>query len=126
MSDRRTRFYLDKRHGKFLGVCAGVADYFGVETVWIRLGFIMTLFFLFPPIFFVYLAVGWIADPMPASLYNDSAEDRAFWTKVRVAPQRTVRDVHSSFRESDRRLRDIEAYVTSSNNRLSNEIDKLR
>ena len=126
MSERRTRFYLDKRNKRFMGVCAGIADYFGVEAVWVRLGFVATMLFMFPPIFFIYFAVAWIADAKPYALYNESEEERQFWTKVRVAPQRTIRDVHASFRESDRRLRDIEAYVTSSNNRLANEIDKLR
>ena len=126
MSERRTRFYLDKRNKRFMGVCAGVADYFGVEAIWVRLGFVATMLFMFPPIFFIYFAVGWIADAKPYALYDESAEERQFWARVRVAPQRTIRDVHASFRESDRRLRDIEAYVTSSNNRLANEIDKLR
>ena len=126
MSERRTRFYLDKRNKRFMGVCAGIADYFGVEAVWIRLGFVATMLFMFPPIFFIYFAVGWIADAKPHALYDESAEERQFWARVRVAPQRTIRDVHASFRESDRRLRDIEAYVTSSNSRLASEIDKLR
>ncbi len=125
MDARRTRFYLDKRNKKFLGVCAGVADYFGVEPLWIRLGFLFTLCFLFPPIIIAYFAVGWFADAKPQALYNESADEREFWTQVRVAPQRTVRDVRASFRESDRRLQDIEAYVTSSNSRLASEIDRL-
>ena len=126
MSVRRTRFYLDKRNKRFMGVCAGIADYFGWEATWVRIGFalatIMGVGFL--PI--AYLAIGWIADPKPSMLYDESLEDRQFWKNVRVAPQRTVRDVHASFRESDRRLRDIEAYVTSSNRSLANEIDQLR
>ena len=126
MSARRTSFYLDKRHAKVSGVLAGVADYFDVDALWIRLGFVMTLFFLFPPIFFAYWVIAWTARPKPYALYEESAEEREFWTKVRVAPQRTIRDVRSSFRETERRLRDVEAYVTSSNSRLANEIDGLR
>ena len=126
MSARRTSFYLDKRNARFLGVCSGVADYFGVEPLWIRLGFMMTLFFLFPPVFFAYFIVGWTANAKPFSLYEETSDEREFWTKVRVAPQRTIRDTRASFRETERRLRDIEAYVTSSNSRLANEIDGLR
>jgi phage shock protein C len=37
-----------------------------------------------------------------------------------------VRDVRSKFREIDRRLADVETYVTSSNSRLSREIEQLR
>jgi phage shock protein C len=126
MSVRRTRFYLDKRNKRFMGVCAGIADYFGWEPTWVRIGAVaaVVLGVGFLPI--IYLAIGWIADPKPSMLYDESLEDRQFWKNVRVAPQRTVRDVHASFRESDRRLRDIEAHVTSSNRSLANEIDSLR
>ena len=108
------------------GSAPGVADYFGIDALWVRIGFVATLFLLFPPIFFLYFYFGWFADPMPREVYDDTPDERQFWAKVRVAPQRTMRDVRSSFRDADRRLRDIEAYMTSSNSRLANEIDQLR
>ena len=126
MSARRTGFYLDKRHSKFLGVCAGTADYFGVSALWVRIGFVARVFLLFPPVVVGYFLLGWIADVKPADLYDGDLDEQKFWAKVRVAPHRTMRDVRSSFRETDRRLQGIEAYVTSSNNRLANEIDQLR
>ena len=126
MTVRRTRFYLDKRNKRFMGVCSGIADYFGWDATWVRVGFVLAtcLGVGFLPL--VYLAIGFIADSKPGMLYDDSSDDRKFWTNMRVAPQRTVRDINASFRESDRRLRDIEAYVTSSNRSLANEIDGLR
>ncbi len=126
MSVRRTRFYLDKRNKRFMGVCAGIADYFGWEATWVRIGAVAAVLLGVGFLPIIYLGIGWIADPKPSMLYNESLEDKQFWKNVRVAPQRTVRDVHASFRESDRRLRDIEAYVTSSNRSLANEIDSLR
>ncbi len=126
MSVRRTRFYVDKRNARFLGVCAGIADYFGWDATWVRIGAVVGTVAGVPFLPLIYLAINWIADNKPASLYNESAEDREFWRKVRVSPQRTVRDVNASFRDADRRLRAIEAYVTSSNARLANEIDSLR
>ncbi|KAB7647856.1 envelope stress response membrane protein PspC [Polymorphobacter fuscus] len=126
MSVRRTRFYLDKRNKRFMGVCSGIADYFGWDATWVRVAAVAATVLGVGFLPFVYLAVGWIADPKPSMLYNDDPEEARFWKNVRVAPQRTVRDVHASFRESDRRLRDMEAYVTSSNSRLANEIEKLR
>ena len=80
MSDRRTSYYLDKRNGKVKGVLAGVADYFDVDVLWVRLGFMMTLFFLFPPIFFAYWIVAWTASPKPYSLYAETPDEREFWT----------------------------------------------
>ena len=126
MSVRRTRFYLDKRNKRVMGVCAGIADYFGWDVNIVRIAMVLATVLGSGAMIIVYLAAGWIADPKPAMLYDESAEDRQFWKNMRVSPQRTVRDVKSSFRESDRRLRDIEAYVTSSNRSLSNEIDSLR
>ena len=37
----RTRFYRDKVNGKVLGVSAGLADYTGIDAIWIRLGFLI-------------------------------------------------------------------------------------
>jgi phage shock protein C len=126
MSVRRTRFYLDKRNKRLMGVCAGIADYFGWDATWVRIAAVVATIMGVGFLPLVYIAAGFIADPKPTMLYNESDEERRFWKNVRVAPQRTVRDVHASFRESDRRLRDLEAYMTSSNSRLSNEIEKLR
>lgn len=126
MDARRTSFYLDKRNAKWLGVCSGIADYTGVDPLIVRVGFVAgTLLGLgFLPI--IYLVTAWLANPKPYSLYEETPDERAFWTKVRVSPQRTIRDTRASFRDSERRLRDIEAYVTSSNSRLANEIDRLK
>ena len=45
MTPRRTRFYLDKRNGKFLGVCSGIADYTGIDPLLVRVGFVLLGFF---------------------------------------------------------------------------------
>jgi phage shock protein C len=45
---------------------------------------------------------------------------------VRASPARTARDIRSRFRDLDRRLADIESYVTSENRTLSREIEQLR
>lgn len=126
MSARRTKFYLDKRNGRFMGVCSGIADYFGWDVTLVRAGMVLLTVLGSGSFIIAYLALAWIANPKPLSLYDDSAEDKAFWRGVRVAPRRTLRDVNASFRDADRRLRDLEAYVTSSNSRLSNEIEQLR
>jgi phage shock protein C len=45
---------------------------------------------------------------------------------VRASPARTARDIRSRFRDMDRRLADIESYVTTQNRSLANEIEQLR
>ena len=126
MSARRTKFYLDKRNAKFLGVCSGIADFTGIDATWIRVGMVLGTVFGAGFLVVAYFAIAWIAEKKPYALYDQDADTQAFWQRARVAPQRTIRDVNSSFRDIDRRLRDIEGYVTSSNRRLASEIDSLR
>ena len=126
MSASRTRFYLDKAHAKWSGVCSGLADYTGVDALWIRVGVILlTLAGGFPWTLIAYFIVAWMASPKPAGLY-DSAEDAEFWQRVRSNPKRTASEVRSKFRDIDRRLADIETFYPSRNSRLADEIERLR
>ncbi len=126
MSARRTSFYLDKRNSKFLGVCAGIADYTGVDVTIVRILTAVGIWFSGGSLLIGYFIAAWIAEKKPYALYDEDADTKKFWQNARIAPQRTIRDVNSSFRDVDRRLRDIEGYVTSSNRRLASEIDNLR
>lgn len=126
MSAKHTKFYLDKRNAKWLGVCAGIADYTGLDVTLIRIAMVFGTIIGSGALVLVYLAAAWIAPPKPMELDYSGPEDKKFWQDVRASPARTVRSVRSKFREIDRRLADVEAYVTSSNSRLANEIEKLR
>lgn len=126
MSARRTKFYLDKRNKRLAGVCSGIADYFDWDPMWVRVGAVVATISAIPFLPLVYLVMAFIAEPKPLALYDESPDDRRFWTNVRVAPKRTIRDVNASFRDADRRLRDIEAYVTTNNSKLAREIEELR
>ncbi|MBS0480769.1 MAG: envelope stress response membrane protein PspC [Proteobacteria bacterium] len=124
MTSERTRFYRDKVNGKFLGVCAGIADYTGVDALWIRLGFLIMAFSMGWP-FFAYFAVAMLSSAKPAALYSDNQEQR-FWQGVRQSPTRTARQVRAQMRDLDRRLAEVEAYYVTNNPRLSAEIERLR
>lgn len=122
----RTKFYLDKQNAKWAGVCAGIADYTGIETVWVRVGAVLlTLLGGFPWTLIAYFLVAWLATSKPAGLY-DGPEETKFWQGVRANPTRTTSEVRSKFRDIDRRLADIEMYYTSRNTRLADEIESLR
>jgi phage shock protein C len=45
MQNDRPKLCLNEKDKKFLGVCAGIADFVGVETWMIRLGFIISVIF---------------------------------------------------------------------------------
>ena len=126
MTARRTNSYLDTANGKWMGVCAGIADYTGIDVVWVRVGAVLvTLMGAFPWTLIAYFAAAYFAENKPGGLYADR-DDEKFWQGVRTNPARSTRDVRSKFRDIDRRLADIETYYTSRNTRLANEIDSLR
>ena len=125
MNTPRTRFYRDKVNGKFLGVCAGIADYTGVNVLWVRLGAVFLTLAGVGFLPFLYLGIGIFAAKKPAALYGDRHEQK-FWQGVRQSPTRTAREVRARFREIDRRLAEVETFYVSSNPRLSAEIERLR
>ena len=127
MTGARTRFYLDKQDAKWSGVCAGIADYTGMDVTLVRIGMVLlTILGGFPWTLIAYWIVAAMAPKKPMSLYDQNPEEKKFWQGVRANPRRIAREVRMRFRDIDRRLADVEAYVTSSNNRLAREIEELR
>jgi phage shock protein C len=125
MTARRTKFYLDKQHGKWMGVCSGIADYTGIDALWLRVGAIVLTIAGSGMLIIAYLAIGFLATKKPIGLY-ESADEEKFWQRVRTNPARSARDVRAKMRDIDRRLADMELYYTSRNTQLANEIDALR
>lgn len=122
---RKTKFYRDKQNGKFMGVCAGIADYTGVDVVWVRVATVLMTLMTGWLLMAGYIALGILAEKKPSHLYLDD-QDQKFWQGVRQSPTRTARDVKARFREIDRRLADVELFYTAKNTRLADEIESLR
>lgn len=55
-------FRLDKTNAKVFGVCAGIGDYFGIDTMLVRIGFVAATLLGFGSPVLIYLAVALIAD----------------------------------------------------------------
>ena len=121
----RTRFYRDKRHGKVMGVCAGIADYTGFDVALVRICFLAAVFMSGGSVLPFYFIAGWVAPAKPRALEINDREDQQFWQGVRASPTRAARDIRSRFKDIDRRLADIESYVTTENRTLAREIDAL-
>jgi phage shock protein C len=122
----RTRFYRDKRNGKFMGVCAGIADYTGFDVSLVRVCFLAALFMSGGSILPFYFIMGWVSPDKPIQLEGEDRQDEKFWQGVRASPTRAARDIRSRFKDIDRRLADIESYVTTENRSLAREIEQLR
>jgi phage shock protein C len=127
MTGRHTKFYLDKQNAKWRGVCAGIADYAGIDPTVVRIGAVaLTLLGGFPWTLIAYWVAAWMAPKKPLEMYGQDPEQTKFWQGVRASPARTVRDVRSRLRDIDRRMAEVETYVTSSDSRLAREIEQLR
>jgi len=122
----RTRFYRDKQNGKLMGVCAGIADYTGFDVALVRICFLAAVFMSGGSVLPFYFIAGWVAPTKPRELDYRGTEDRQFWQGVRASPARAARDIRSRFKDIDRRMADIESYVTTENRSLAREIEQLR
>jgi phage shock protein C len=111
-------FYLDRRNGKVMGVCAGIADYTGWDATLVRIGLVLlTLCGGFPWTLIAYAVAAWVAKPQPIGGYEAEG----------IVPRRSsAREVRDSMREIDRRMAEVETFVTHPNSSLAREIDSLR
>ena len=125
MTSERTTLYRDKQNAKLMGVCSGIADYTGVNVLWVRLGFLVALFTFAPILLPIYFLAGMLLNKKPPHLYVDQQEQR-YWQGVRQNPKRTAREIRSQMRDVDRRLAEIETFYVTSNPRLNAEIERLR
>lgn len=55
-------FRLNRRAGKLMGVSAGIADWTGMPTGFVRIAFVLGALFSFGTAALLYLAIGLIAD----------------------------------------------------------------
>jgi len=55
-------FHLNKQRGKLMGVCAGIADYFGLDVTLVRVAWVIGTLIGFGSLVLIYLAIGLIVD----------------------------------------------------------------
>jgi phage shock protein C len=113
-------FYLDKPNGKLFGVCAGISDYTGWDITLVRVGLVLvTLIGAFPWTPIAYAVAALVARQKPAGVGYGREEEV-------LSLRGSSEDVRQTMRDIDRRMAEVETFVTSSNGRLAQEIDGLR
>ncbi len=122
----RKRLIRPQQDKMIAGVCAGIADYTGLDVTLVRIGLIAAIVLGAGALLPVYFIAGWIAKDQPREVAAESKDERQFWQGVRASPSQSARDIRGRMREIDRRLADIEIYVTTENRSLANEIEQLR
>ncbi len=132
MSDRdwndnqpnRRGLYRDTERAWIAGVCAGIADYFGLSIGLVRLLTILSGITFTLPTLLGYLIAAWALQRRPKAMYANQKEE-AFWRSVRLEPSRTAHDLSRKFEDLERRLRAAEARVTSSEFKLRRQFQDL-
>lgn len=146
----KRELYRDPRRGKICGVCAGVADYFGLE-VWVtRIIAVTALIFFQFPIFIAYVIAYFVLEPKPGTTKHDkyrgfrqkvhstfkdsddvassppyrSATVQQIWKKGRV-PGQKIKDLNRRFKQLESRMQNMETYVTSKQFELRKEFENL-
>jgi phage shock protein C len=119
------RLFRDKEHAVLAGVCAGIAEYFGLNRKGVRL--VTFLFILFPP-FFAFIIISYIvlAIVLPVKLGDlfENSEQAEFWRGVSNAPSDVFGALRHRFRELNHRLEKMEAFVTSREFEIDQELGR--
>jgi phage shock protein C len=118
------RLYRNPKRGWIAGVCAGLADYFGLSPGLVRLVMLISLIAFTLPTFVAYVIAAMVLERRPESM-QASREEEAFWRSVRLEPSRTAHDLARKFQDMERRLRAAEAKVTSSEYKLRRQFRDL-
>ena len=111
-STQRFRLWRDRERGILAGVCAGIADYVGIEPIVVRIVAVLGLIFFFPPTVIGYVILALALPPKPPALYG-SREEEAFWRSVNTAPADTFQSLRHKFRDLEDRLAHMETQVAS-------------
>jgi len=122
-SVNRNRLYRNRKRGILAGVCAGIADWTGFNLTALRVIVVLLAIPFTPTIVIGYLLMALLVPVAPDNLYRDEDEEK-FWRETRRAPVEGVSNLNQRFKRLDQRLQRLEAWLTSREYRIRNEIDK--
>mgnify|MGYP001826686925 CR=1 FL=1 len=117
------RLYRDKENAILAGVCAGLANYFGLNRKGLRLIVAVSTFFFFPFVVPAYIILTIVLPVRPGDLYEDENQEK-FWRGVSMAPTDVFSNLNHRFRELDLRLQKMETYVTSREFEMDRELGR--
>ena len=119
----RNRLYRNRKRGLLAGVCAGISDWSGFNLTALRVGMVLLAIPFTAVIIIGYLALALLLPVAPTDLYADEADEK-FWRETRRAPVEGVSTLNNRYRALDERLQRMEAWLTSREYRIRQEIDK--
>ncbi|WP_068713402.1 envelope stress response membrane protein PspC [Vibrio tritonius] len=123
----KTPLYRDPRNGKLTGVCAGVANFFGLERWLVRIlvvsatllggGFLVIL---------LYIALSLMLEKQPymQNEYSTHTIKSKPWEQGKTAKQ-LLETIDRDLQQVESRVKKMEAYVTSEAFDVNREFNKL-
>lgn len=135
--ERSPRLTRDDENSRIAGVCAGIANYYGVEHWVVRCAAVTGLLFfpgiVFPAYWIMYFVMD---DPKSArrrekrrdqTTDEPSARETAMRNRQGTAlnPRRNLRNVQADLQEVELRLRRMETHVTSGQYELQRELHRI-
>ncbi len=120
---RRNRLYRNRQRGLLAGVCAGIADWTGFNLTALRVAVVLLAIPWTAVIVIGYLVMALLVPAAPTDLFQDEDDER-FWRETRRAPVDGVASLNQRFRRLDQRLQRLEAWLTSREYRIRQEIDR--
>jgi phage shock protein C len=106
------RLYRDRERGLLAGVCSGLAEYFGFNARALRLVTAISAIFFAPFVVTSYIVLAILLPSKPVEPQLDERQ-KQFWRGVSNAPADVFSTVRYRTRELERRIRRMEAIVTS-------------
>ncbi|MDP6375382.1 MAG: PspC domain-containing protein [Pseudomonadales bacterium] len=134
------QLYRDPENEKICGVCAGFANYLGVEAWVVRCAAITGLLFLPSIVFPAYFIAYFVMDEPPETQTRSwrkkrrkerkSVKDNKYSSPApelgpRLSPRGSLRNVQADLRETELKLRRIETHITSGHYELQKELNKI-
>lgn len=142
--ERSARLERDDDNAKIVGVCAGIANYYGVDAWVVRCIAVTGLLFfgsiVFPAYWIMYFVMDGPGSPKKgrgakarskrrfkrSRSRNEEAEMESVEPRERsIAPRRNLRNVQADLQEVELRLRRMETHVTSGQYELQRELHKI-
>ena len=116
----------DKKTGKIAGVCAGLAEYFSLERWLVRVIAVTLLLFFQTPVMLAYL-VAWLVldvkDHAPQSVADVTVS--RVWSQGGDVDS-IIEKADLRFNAAEKRVQNMEKYVTSTSRDLNDEFEALK
>lgn len=117
--------YRDKKNKIIGGVCAGIADYFGINRLIVRLIFLASLFMFTLPTAGIYLLATFFLKTRQGRLDLNN-DEKKIWQSIHRSPQKTISNIRSRFSTMEDRVQGMESYLTSRKYKLDRDFEDLK